>query len=79
MNQSTPESQPLTHSEEFAQTQPLVDPQEKQQGLDLNDTRHLTDLVGVDKSELKDKDMKEVMEQRDQDRWQLDPDSAENY
>ncbi|MGF1491232.1 MAG: DUF6335 family protein [Microcoleaceae cyanobacterium] len=64
--------------QKVAQTQPIVDqPTAEEHGLGLNDTEHIADQAGVEIPDEVPLDVKGTLEERDEHRWQLDPDSAQ--
>ncbi|NJO45578.1 MAG: hypothetical protein HC835_08055 [Oscillatoriales cyanobacterium RM2_1_1] len=70
----------MTQDDKFARTQPIVNQEvEKTKGLDLNDTEHIADMAGVAIPEGEELQVQETLENRDQERWQLDPDSAADH
>ncbi|EAW33540.1 DUF6335 family protein [Lyngbya sp. PCC 8106] len=44
-----------------------------------HDTESLADAVGIDTPDTKPLEVKSKLDQRDEQRWQLDPDSAEDH
>lgn len=77
---------PVTSQEEFAQTQPLPDDRNDvdkvaatQPVAQQNDVDKIAASMGVEKPEEEPLKMRQKLERRDEDRYMLDPDSAEDH
>lgn len=69
--QNSPEYQAkVIPDQPVAATEPIAE---------VHDVNQLADAVGVDIPEEKPVNMKEKLDQRDEQRWQLDPDSAADH
>lgn len=73
-----PEDAQVTHPEEFADTQPLMERQDADDATFKN-IDQMAEAIGVETNDFEAVRIRDKVAERDRNRYQLDPDSAEDH
>lgn len=74
----SPEDAQATHQEEFANTQPFMERQDADDA-NFNNIDQMAEAAGVETNDFESLRIKDKVAKRDSNRYQLDPDSAEDH